>query len=538
MLAARYPSVLMRRAAVLLVAICASLAAPAPGQAEVTALKQAIAEAASRDTDIASFYRANDYGTIWTGPSEIERDRRAQLLRFLADSEQHGLPLSRYDPQGLLSRMQVAGNPRERGQLEVEISRVFLQYARDIQTGLVVPGRVDSRIERQVPYRDRTSYLEEFSTSVPAQFFRTLPPRSTEYAALMKLKVQLQDLMAQGGWGPQVPAGKLEPGQSGNAVAILRNRLIGMGYLDRTNAHVYDAEMKAAVQRFQIAHGLEPDGVVGSDTMQEINTQVEERLQSVFVAMERERWMNRDLGERHIIVNIPDFRAQIIDNGKETFSTRAVVGAARADRPTPEFSDVMEFMVINPSWYVPRSIVTKEYLPMLRQNPNAVSHIEITDRYGRRVNRQAVDFTQYSASNFPFSMRQPPSRGNALGLVKFMFPNPHNIYLHDTPQKNLFSRESRAFSHGCIRLADPFDFAYTLLARQTDDPEGVFHAALNTGRETRVAIEKPVPVHLIYRTAFTDNKGRAQYRRDVYGRDGRVWDALANAGVVLRAVQS
>ncbi len=510
---------------------------PGSGHAEVTAFKQAIAEAAARDKDIASFYRDNGYNTIWTGRSDIERDRRAQLLRYLADAEAHGLPVARYDAEGLKARMQAARTPRDLGVLEVEISRVFLRFSRDMQTGILVPSRVDSRIEREVPYRDRSSYLVEFAESSPAGFFRALPPQTAEYAALMKEKLRLERLLTRGGWGPQVPGGKLEMGKSGNSVALLRNRLIAMGYLGRTNSQTYDAEMKEAVQQFQMAHGLEPDGVAGKGTLDEINVQVERRLQSVIVAMERERWMNRDRGERHVVVNIPDFTARIVDHGKVTFETRAVVGAATSDRTTPEFSDVMEFMVVNPSWYVPRSIVTKEYLPMLRRNPNAVSHIEITDRAGRTVNRGAVNFAQYTAGNFPFAMRQPPSRSNALGLVKFMFPNPHNIYLHDTPAKSLFARESRAFSHGCIRLADPFDFAYALLARQTDDPKGKFHSVLSTGRETRLQIERPIPVHIDYRTAFADNKGRMQYRRDVYGRDGRIWNALANAGVALSAVQ-
>jgi murein L,D-transpeptidase YcbB/YkuD len=189
----------------------------------------------------------------------------------------------------------------------------------------------------------------------------------------------------------------------------------------------------------------------------------------------------------------------------------------------------MEHMVINPSWYVPRSIITKEYLPKLQSNPNAVGHIEITDRRGRQVNRGAVDFTQFTARNFPFAMRQPPSKRNALGLVKFMFPNKHNIYLHDTPQKSLFSREVRAFSHGCIRLAQPFEFAYALLAKQEEDPKAFFHRVLGTGRETKVELENPVPVHLIYRTAYI--------RRDVYKRDSKIWQALQKAGVALPDVQ-
>ena len=173
----------------------------------------------------------------------------------------------------------------------------------------------------------------------------------------------------------------------------------------------------------------------------------------------------------------------------------------------------------------------------MRANPNAVSHLEITDSRGRKINRGAVDFSQFSARSFPFSMRQPPGQKNALGLVKFMFPNKHNVYMHDTPQKHLFSREVRDFSHGCIRLADPFGFAYALLARQEDDPKAYFHRVLGTGRETTVRLKEPVPVHLIYRTAYIGSKGEVEYRWDVYGRDQKIWEELSKAGVVLPLVQ-
>ncbi|MEP1538037.1 MAG: L,D-transpeptidase family protein [Paracoccaceae bacterium] len=511
---------------------------PVSAQGTIPAFAQAVAEAASRDKDVAAYYKANGYKSLWTGRSNRERQRRAALLDVLAASGTHGLPVSSYDAAGLKQRMKTAKTPRELGQLEVDLSRVFLDYSADVQTGALQPNRIDSAIVRQVPYRDRTSYLVNFAKSSPRGFFRALPPKTTEYNALLKEKLRMERLLAKGGWGQKVPAKSLKPGESGNSVAIMRNRLVAMGYLKRSNSQTYDANIQSAVQQFQVSHGLAADGVAGEATIAEINAQVEDRLKSIIVALERERWMNRERGKRHVLVNIPDFTAKIVDNGKVTFQTRSVVGALQEDRPTPEFSDVMEFMVINPSWYVPRSIVTKEYLPALKKNPYAVKHIEITDRRGRKVNRGAVNFAQYSAKTFPFAMRQPPSRGNALGLVKFMFPNPHNIYLHDTPAKNLFGREVRAYSHGCVRLADPFDFAYALLAKQMSDPEPYFQSVLAKGKERRVELKNPVPVHLIYRTAFTTSKGIANYRRDIYGRDARIWNALSKAGVALRAIQS
>ena len=509
----------------------------APAQAQVTAFKQAVAEAAARDPDVAAFYRANNYETLWTGPSEVERARRAQLMQAIASADDHGLSVARYDPQGVMDMLAAVETPRDRGFAEVALSKVFLKYARDIQTGILIPNRIDSGIVREVAYRDRTETLNGLAESRPSAFFRALPPRSLEYNALLKEKIKMERLLSAGGWGPKVQSSSLKPGASGTQVVALRNRLMAMGYLGRSNTQVYDNDIASAVQAFQVAHGLNADGVAGGETMKQINVSVRERLQSVFVALERERWFNTERGKRHILVNLPDFTAKIVDDGNVTFQTRSVVGARTEGRPTPEFSDTMDHMVINPSWYVPRSIITKEYLPALRRNPNAVRHIQITDSRGRVVNRSAANFSRYTARNFPYAMRQPPGPRNALGLVKFMFPNKYNIYLHDTPAKDLFSRDVRAFSHGCVRLNDPFDFAYVLLGAQEADPEGFFQRTLKTGRETRVNLEQPVPVHIIYRTAVTNARGHTEYRADIYGRDAKIWQALSQAGVVLGGVQ-
>jgi murein L,D-transpeptidase YcbB/YkuD len=510
------------------------MVAPA-AHAQVTDFRQAVAQAAASDDDIAAFYRERNYEGIWS--ASADRRRRNALMATFAAAGDHGLSMSRYDPAPLMARMQAATTAADQASIEVELTRLFMQYARDVQTGMLVPSRIDSDIHRQVPYRSRLSTIRAFVQSSPDTFLRALPPSSPEYTRLMREKLTMERLLADGGWGPTVPGGKLESGNSGNRVVALRNRLIAMGFLERTNTQTYDAAIVNAVQLFQQAHGLAIDGTAGQGTLHEINATPESRLQSIIVAMERERWNNRPRGTRHVWVNLADFTAKIVDNDVVTFETRSVIGANRHDRVSPEFSDVMEFMVINPSWYVPRSIITKEYLPQLQANPNSVRQLEITDSSGRRINRAEVDFTQYSASNFPFSMRQPPSRGNALGLVKFMFPNQYNIYLHDTPSKSLFGRETRAFSHGCIRLADPFDFAAALLAPQVSNPEEFFQSQLATGREQRVDLNDPVPVHLIYRTAFTQADGRMQFRRDVYGRDTRIWNALAREGVAIRAVR-
>lgn len=507
-----------------------------PAQAQTTAFRQAVAEAAARDDALADFYRARAFEGIWTGITPLDRARRNALLTAFAAAGDHGLPAAEYDPDALIARLRAARTPAEKGAMEVELSRLFLSYARDIQTGILIPSRVVEEIKREVPLRPQAEQMAGIAGPNPQAFLASLPPASPEYARLLREKLRLERLVASGGWGPAVDGGGLEPGASGARVVALRNRLVAMGYLERSATQTYDASVQAAVQRAQQAYGLPADGIAGAGTLAQINTPVERRLEQIIVAMERERWMNLPRGERHIWVNLTDFSASIMDNDRVTFQTRSVIGANDSSRQSPEFSDEMDHMVINPSWYVPRSIIVVEYLPALQQNRNAVSHIEITDSRGRVVNRGAVNFSQYSARTFPFSMRQPPGNSNALGLVKFMFPNQYNIYLHDTPAKSLFAREVRAFSHGCIRLNDPFEFAHALLAVQEADPEAYFLRVLNSRNETRVNLDDPVPVHLVYRTAFTHTDGQLNFRRDVYDRDRRIWAALANEGVAVRAI--
>ncbi len=510
--------------------------AGAPVNAQVTAYKQAVAEAAAKDSALAEFYKARNYKSIWTGRLGKDGQRRKALLAALRKASSHGLPVKRYDPTIIAANLKASRTGRDRGRMEVEMSRIFLQYAGDIRSGVVNPRKIDSGMVRAVPRWDRLQTLIAFEKSSPKGFLKKLAPTTPEYIRLMKEKLRLEKLLGRGGFGPKVGAASLKVGAGGGHVVSLRNRLIAMGYLKRSASQSYDAKMQKAVQLFQLDHGLPTDGVAGKGTMSEINKPAGYRLQTIIVAMERERWFNQPRGKRHVLVNLTDFTAKIIDNGKMTFVTRSVVGKNQSDRRTPEFSDVMEFLIINPTWNVPRSIAIKEYLPLLKRNPNAVGHLRLVDSRGRTVSRGSVNFAQYNDRTFPFNLKQPPSRGNALGLVKFMFPNKYNIYLHDTPSKNLFARNVRAFSHGCIRLQQPFDFAYALLAKQMANPQEFFQAKLKTGRETRVDLKEPVPVHLIYRTAISKPKGGMEYRRDIYGRDAKIFNALTKAGVVLRSI--
>ena len=518
-------------------ALCSGLAMALPAQAQLNPFVQALAIAASDQDAVATFYQQRGFVPVWTGAEDAAR--REILLTALAQAADHGLPVQRYDAADLIRAFRSAQTEGERGALEVRMTRAFLDFTRDLHSGALRPAKVDPGIVRDVAIIPPEVALAALNGDDLAGFLGKLAPRNPAYVQLMKARFFLLDKLSKGGWGAPAPSIGMEPGQSGETVVALRDRLIAMGYLRRSATRDYDASMQAAVTQFQLDHGLEATGIASKATLAEINVGPQERLKSILVALERERWLNgTPLGRRHIWVNLTDFTAKIIDDGKETFSTRSVIGKDVGDMRTPEFSDEMELMVINPSWSVPRSITTKEYLPLMQRNANAAGHLKIIDRRGQVVSRASINFNQYTAATFPYAMRQPPSDGNALGLVKFLFPNKYNIYLHDTPTKSLFANEVRAYSHGCIRLNDPQDFAAALLARQSDDPEGDFARILKTGAETGVRLKQHVPVHIVYFTAFPDTRGQITYRRDIYGRDAVIFDALTAAGVALDEVRS
>ena len=512
-----------------------ALAETQPTATQSTAFVQSLASAAAEDAVIAEWYRTSGYEPLWTGADDAER--RSAFLTAIAGAADHGLPVQRYDADALTAALLAASSEGDRGRVELSMTRAYLAWAHDLTSGVLVPSDVDDGIKREIAVIDPTTLLSRIAAGKPAAVLDWLLPDSPAYLHLMKAKLALETQIAAGGWGPTVDAGSLGPGDFGPAVVALRDRLMRMGYLAPTSTGSYDLAIQRAVMDVQVNHGLLADGLANAATLNEVNTPADTRLKSVIVAMERERWMDIDRSVRHIWVNLPDFHARIYEAGLAVFETRVVIGKNVPDQHSPEFSDLMEHMVINPSWGVPRSITVKEYLPLLQQNPNAVGHLQVIDGRGRVVSRSAVDFAAYSAGSFPFNLRQPPSDNNALGLVKFMFPNPYNIYLHDTPTKSLFADEVRAYSHGCIRVARPFDLAYALLALQTDAPEAFFASKLETGKETTVPLDTPLPVHLVYFTAYPDAKGRIGYRRDIYGRDAALFEALEAAGVASGAVQ-
>ncbi|MTH35217.1 L,D-transpeptidase family protein [Paracoccus limosus] len=482
-----------------------------------------LAEAVAHDPGLADFYGSNGLKPVFLGPEGAAR--RQAVIAAVEQAASHGLPLARYRPDLLAGLAQNGGDTLAE---ELTFARVFDRWAHDLTGGVLDPQKVDPGIKRKVERPAAGDLLRGLVASDdPAGFIARLGPSDPRYGQLRQALAASAPLVAPPGT-PRVPEGSWRLGDSGPAVQALRTRLAAMGFdaVPEASAEVFDAPLAIAVARFQAQAGMGADGIAGPRTVARLNRNGEADP-ALLVALERMRWMNgADPMARQVWVNLPEFTARILQDGQEVFSTRVVIGKADPEYETPEFSETMKYIVANPRWNVPRSITVKEYLPRLQANRNAVGHLDVVDGAGRVISRDRIDFRKYTASNFPYRMRQKPSDDNALGQVKFMFPNPWNIYLHDTPTKHLFNQSSRAYSHGCIRIGRPIDLAHELLAGQVGNPEATFQKALRSGQESFLNLRQPIPVHLVYFTAFPDADGQIRRFPDIYGRDAQVHAAL------------
>jgi murein L,D-transpeptidase YcbB/YkuD len=324
-----------------------------------------------------------------------------------------------------------------------------------------------------------------------------------------QLKKELQRftlLEKNGGW-VAIPVAKKSwrLGDSSETVGLIRKRLLATGELSLdSGSALYDEALEAAVKNFQKNHGLNEDGVAGPGVIREMNVPVRERIEQIIVNMERCRWLPNQTEEEYVVVNIPQFKVFAFEKDSMVFSSNVVVG--KETNKTVIFKGDMKYVVFSPYWNVPESIMKKEIIPAIRRNP----------QYLERNNMEWNDG----------KIRQKPGKDNALGKVKFLFPNVYNIYLHDTPSKHLFKEEKRAFSHGCIRVADPKNLAVYLLRHQKEWTEAAITVAMESGKELFVPLRKPIPVYIVYFTAFVDQQGKINFRKDVYQRDQALKEML------------
>lgn len=526
-----------------------------------SAIAQSFSDAREGDA-VAAFYAARGFEPLWMLPDGTPNRRSAALIDALNGAATHALPVERYSVAELAASLAAKSTVQETAALDRRLTESFLRYARDVSSGVLEPRKADREILVKPLRPEIGNLLAEVSESDDvAAMLASLAPQAPGYSVLLGRLEEYQRLAKSDAWSDGLRKGPtLRPGDRSERVVELRRRLIAMGDLDpaapvettepeagadtvvaandivtdlppqgSSDPAVFDATVQAAVESFQARHGLNQDGVVGPATREALNTSPTKRARQIAVNLERMRWLNRDLGKRHVKVNLAGFDMALVEDGEAIFTSRVVVGKARRHR-TPEFSDEMEYMVINPTWHVPNSIATEEILPKLQEDPDYLA------RKNMRLvgsDSEVIDWSFVTPSSFPGRIKQGPGPGNALGKVKFMFPNDHAIYLHDTPSKSLFRRDRRAYSHGCVRVQKPFEFAYHLLGPQEEDAQAYFDRIVRRGAERYVNLDEHVPVHLTYRTAWVDENGVDQFRSDIYGRDKRVFAALEKAGVSL-----
>ncbi|GAB4533540.1 MAG: L,D-transpeptidase family protein [Roseibium sp.] len=475
------------------------------------------------------YYGERAFAPIWFDRNGVS-EKAHLAIAAMAAANDHALNPANYDPLGFIRRTETASTEQDWARFDIDLSVQFLRYATHLSSGRVQPNAVNKALNLFPDLPDPGTLFRNADKAADfGAFLDSLAPQSDNYARLKRRLAQFREKAAAGGFTP-VPEGEvLKPGMSDPRVATLRERLIqeDIPGADGHNGDIYDGTLVAAVKTFQDYHGLATDGVVGAETLDRLNIPLQDKLIQMELNMERRRWMRDDLGDFYIFSNLADQNLKVVRDGKTIHTARVVVG--KPYHATPVFSDRLEYVEINPYWNVPYSIATKEYLPKLKRNPSALSGKNIrVFQENTEVAATQVAWNSYSGGNFPFRLRQDPGDDNALGRIKFMFPNRFNIYIHDTPSKSLFSKAERAFSHGCIRVFDPFTLADVLLSDSGEAP-GHWERIRDGGERTIVKPRVPIEVHLTYLTAWMNKDGSTHFRKDIYGRDKVLLEALRTA---------
>lgn len=464
----------------------------------------------SRET--VDFYRKRRWKPAWVSDDDLT-DQGKKMAQVLSATENDGLNPLRYRYDVLLKMTQSLAaegdqaldehtKPQIAADVDILLTEAFTRYALDLAQGTIDPDSagLEWRIPRgSVPKGNLLRALAKGTD--PASLVARVRPRAPQYARLMKVLARLHEVRSRGGWGA-VPAGDIQQGDSSAAVAALRNRLaasedIREATLAQRGADrpaVFDRELFLALQHFQNRSAIDSDGRLGPKTLEELNHPVEDRIAEVKLNMDRWRWLPHDLGKMYVMVNVAGFEMSVVENNRVIEEMNVVVGQEGWE--TPIFADTIENMVVNPSWNVPSSILEEE-MANLANDPGYLAR----NNFVRTADG---------------GLRQLPGPKNALGQFKFQFPNKDNIYLHDTPADALFSRASRAFSHGCIRLERPRDLAYLLGEKLAGKTPRQIDAMQATGDERWVKFRRKIPVYILYFTTWVDDDGTVRFHHDVY----------------------
>jgi murein L,D-transpeptidase YcbB/YkuD len=558
----------MRRRLVFLVLLAGALGAAVScgrlqlgGKAEKARQMHAALQDVLRSPKRPTFVTADEEGTrLWKRTRQFYEQRKLEpawiqnsapgpgmdaLINALREADREGLDPQLYNV-ALVEQRRKEGSkgflspkgfePREAAVMDAWLTYLYMKYASDLADGLSDLAHADPAWKIKTEKFDPLQYLEAaLRDDRVTQSLRDLLPDDSQYQALRKALEEYRQQKSAGGW-PQLPARlKLKAGQRSADAPALAKRLAASGDFTGTippagQPAVYGPDLQEAVRRFERRHGLEDTPIVSAPVVAELNVSIDDRIHALEMNMERWRWLPRTLGDPHILVNIPEYRLEVWDRGRVPLTMKVVVG--KQDTPTPIFADQMTHIVFSPYWNVPPDIAANETLPEALKDPAFLdrTNMDVIDKGGNVVDPSTIDLNNPAEYRF----RQRPGSSNSLGLVKFMFPNQFNVYLHDTPADSLFARASRSFSHGCVRVEEPKQLAEYLLRDQPEWTPDKIDEAMHAGEERTVKLAHPIPVYLGYWTARVSADGIVQFRRDVYGIDSRLTTMLAERMERLR----
>lgn len=486
------------------------------GDGEEHVLATATGDTVRLSAAVAEFYRARNWDGVWTDENGfLERGKAMVGVLHAADAE--GLDLSEYHRATLHDLIDRAQHDVGQdlpvgdilGTIDLLLTEAFLRYSSDLRRGTIDPSAAD--LDWRIPREDPTDaaflnqLLEEDDLETVIQRLR---PATPFYDRLRASLARYREIESTGGWDPVAEGETIKVGDRGERVLQVRRRLAAEGAPGEAalmegaaDPAVYDSAMVRAVEHFQRRHGIVPDGAVGAETRTAMNVPVDDRIRAIKLNLDRWRWLPQDLGEHFVMVNVAGQEMAVVKDGEPTLTMNVIIGDVA--NQTPIFQDTMEHVVVNPYWNVPQSIADEELWPKVERDPG----------YLARNDYEVV------GSGNARRIRQKPGRANALGHVKFLFPNDMNIYLHDTPTDHLFSRSARAFSHGCIRLERPDDLARYLFTHATDRSADEYDALRARETEQWVNLTEKLPVYILYFTAWADDEGSTRFYPDVYERD-------------------
>ena len=481
-----------------------------------------------RGEAVSHFFQARGFQPAWTAPAAA-----GEILAAVRGIAADGLNPSDYHPdriQALLASPSRTAD--EEADLQLLLTDAVAALVDEVRFGKVRPVTLDRRWN--VDPREGSPPLETELAAIAASPSLTdaidvRKPDHFIYRGLKEALAGMRALADRGGW-PTIPAGPgLKSGAHDPRVQLVRRRLMATGELAATaspDGDVYDVELEAAVKHFQRDHRLTEDGAIGRATLEAMNVSARARADQVRVNMERARWVLGGLRDTFLLVNLPAFKVYYIRERQNIWETRSQIG--REARQTPSFRADMTYLVFNPDWTVPPTILAKDVLAGMKKGENTIARkgLTILDRDGRRVDPASIDWQTATAKGFPYTLRQPPGPDNALGRVKFIFPNEHSIFLHDTPSRELFTPDQRTFSSGCIRIEHPLQLAEKLLEGQDDWNPGRTQQAVDSGKSQTVVLREPLPVLIVYWTVSVGASGEPCYAKDVYNLDARLLKAL------------